>query len=103
MSKKITSEELVQTGFVTKIFSRNDENDHENFLEQVLAEVEDKLGQHLNQDSLLKIKEIIRKPYHDRLESQGVIEVMEGMQRLLGGAPQVEFKKIVNGQKKYKL
>ena len=103
MSKKLTCEELVQCGFVNKVFKGKDQNDADGFLKQVLDEVEDRLGEHLNQDSLLKIKELIRKPYLDRLESQGVLEVTEGMQRFVVGAPQEEFRKIASGQKKHKL
>ena len=103
MSKKIACEELVQCGFVNKVFKGKDQNDAAGFLKQVLDEVEDRLGEHLNQDSLLKIKELIRRPYLDRFESQGVLEVTEGMQRFVAGAPQEEFKKIASGQKKHKL
>jgi peroxisomal 3,2-trans-enoyl-CoA isomerase len=103
MSKKITCEEMVQCGFVNKVFKGKDQNDAAGFLQQVLDEVEDRLGEHLNQDSLLKIKELIRKPYLDRLESNGVLEVSEGMQRFMIGAPQEEFRKIASGQKKHKL
>ena len=103
MSKKITCEELVQCGFVNKVFKGKDQNDAAGFLKQVLDEIEDRLGEHLNQDSLLKIKELIRRPYHDRFEAQGVLEVIEGMQRFAIGAPQEEFKKMASGQKKHKL
>ena len=103
MSKKITCEEMVQCGFVNKVFKGKDQYDAAGFLQQVLDEVEDRLGGHLNQDSLLKIKELIRKPYLDRLESNGVLEVNEGMQRFMGGAPQEEFRKIASGQKRHKL
>ena len=103
MSKKMTCEELVQCGFVNKVFEGKDQKDDAGFLNQVLAEVNNRLGEHLNQESILKIKAMIRKPYHDTLESQGVLEVMEGMQRFIVGAPQEEFRKIANGEKKHKL
>jgi peroxisomal 3,2-trans-enoyl-CoA isomerase len=103
MSKKITCEEMVQCGFVNKVFKGKDQNDAAGFLKQVLDEVEDRLGEHLNQDSLIKIKDLIRKPYLDRFESQGVLEVSEGMQRFVAGSPQEEFRKIATGQKKHKL
>lgn len=103
MSKKITCEELVQTGFVNKVFKGKDQNDDKGFLSQVMDEINDKLGEHLNQDSILKIKALIRRPYMDTLEAQGVAEAMEGMQRFVVGAPQEEFKKIASGQKRHKL
>jgi Delta3-Delta2-enoyl-CoA isomerase len=103
MSKRITSEELVQTGFVNKIFKGKDHNDHEGFLRQVLDEIEDRLGQHLNQESLVKIKELIRRPYNEMLEAQGAREAMEGMARFVSGQPQEEFRKIASGEKRHKL
>lgn len=103
MSKRITSEELVRTGFVNKIFQGRDQNDHEGFLRQVLEEVDNRLGRHLNQESILKIKELIRKPYNDMLDAQGAREVVEGMARFMTGAPQQEFRKIASGDKRHKL
>jgi Delta3-Delta2-enoyl-CoA isomerase len=103
MSKRITSEELVQTGFVNKIFKAEDQNDHEGFLRQVLEEVGERLGEHLNQESLIKIKELVRRPYNDVLEAQGAREVMEGMARAMSGAPQEEFRKLASGEKRHKL
>lgn len=103
MSRRIPIDELVATGFVNKVFSGKDKNDSAGFLKQVLAEIDDKLGDHLNQESLLGIKQLIRAPYLESLEAQGVREVMAGMQRFVSGAPQEEFRKIASGAKKHKL
>lgn len=103
MSRKIPCDELVACGFVNKVISGKDQNDSEGFLKNVLAEVEDKLGEHLNQESLVKIKELIRRPFLEGLEAQGVREAMEGMQRFIQGAPQEEFRKIASGEKRHKL
>ncbi|RVX68137.1 hypothetical protein B0A52_08278 [Exophiala mesophila] len=103
MSRRIPVEELVQVGFVNKVISGKDQNDSDGFLKKVLAEVDDKLGAHLNQESLIGIKELIRKPYLETLETQGVREVMAGMQRFVSGAPQEEFRKIASGEKRHKL
>ncbi|KIV91138.1 hypothetical protein PV10_05714 [Exophiala mesophila] len=103
MSRRIPVEELVQVGFVNKVISGKDQNDSDGFLKKVLAEVDDKLGNHLNQESLIGIKELIRKPYLETLETQGVREVMAGMQRFVSGAPQEEFRKIASGEKRHKL
>lgn len=103
MSRRIPIDELVATGFVTKVFSGKDQKDSAGFLKQVLAEIDDKLGEHLNQESLLGIKQLIRAPYLEGLEAQGVREVMAGMQRFISGAPQEEFRKIASGEKKHKL
>jgi len=103
MSRKIEIDELVHCGFVNKVFKGKDQSDSEGFLKQVLDEVRDKLGEHLNQESLIKIKALIRAPFNEGFEAQGVREVMEGMKRFVIGAPQEEFAKIASGKKKHKL
>lgn len=102
-SRKLSCEELVQCGFVNKVFSGKDQNDSDGFLKKVLEEVEDKFGEHLNQESILKIKELIRRPFLEGQEAQGVREVVEGLKRFAKGAPQEEFRKIASGEKRHKL
>ena len=103
MSRKIPCEKLVHCGFVNKVFKGKDEKDSGGFLSQVLAELDDKLGSHLNRDSLLGIKKLVRAPYEEALEAQGVREVMAGMEAFQRGVPQEEFRKLASGQKKHKL
>lgn len=102
MSKRITSQELVQCGFVNQIFDTKP-NEQEKFLGLVLKEVDDKLGDHLVSDSLTKIKALIRKPEREIMDAQGVAEVFGGLERFLSGVPQAEFSKIASGAKKHKL
>jgi peroxisomal 3,2-trans-enoyl-CoA isomerase len=102
MSKRITAEELLQVGFVNKIFDCKKGED-EKFRELVFQEIEDKLGSHLVSDSLTKIKALIRKPEREILDAQGVAEVFGGLERFMAGIPQGEFRKIASGQKKHKL
>ena len=102
MSKRITSQELVQCGFVNQIFDTKP-NEQEKFLGLVLKEVDDKLGDHLVSDSLTKIKALIRKPEREIMDAQGVAEVFGGLERFLSGVPQAEFSKIASGTKKHKL
>jgi peroxisomal 3,2-trans-enoyl-CoA isomerase len=102
MSKRISIEELVHTGFVNKVFDVGSK-DSPKFLEEVLKEVDERLGSHLNADSMVKIKALIRRPELDVLDKQGVTEVMGGLQRFMSGIPQEEFRKISSGQKKHKL
>ncbi|KAK4580326.1 dodecenoyl-CoA isomerase [Recurvomyces mirabilis] len=102
MSKRITCPELVQCGFVNKVFDTKP-NESDKFLELVLKEVEDRMGDHLVPDSMTKIKELIRKPERDILDAQGVAEVFGGLDRFLSGVPQEEFRKIGSGEKKHKL
>lgn len=101
MSKKITAEEMVQAGFVNKIIDA--QGDGARFREAVLEEIEDRLGSHLNQDSLLKIKALIQKPEREVLDRQNVEEVFGGLERFNAGIPQEEFRKLASGEKKHKL
>jgi len=102
MSKKITSEELLQVGFVNRIFECGKGED-EKFLGLVLQEVNDRLGEHLIGSSLIEIKKLIRKPERDMLDNQNVAEVFAGLERFKSGIPQEEFRKIGSGEKKHKL
>lgn len=102
MSKRITSEELLQVGFVNKIFDCKKGEDAK-FRELVFAEIEDRLGDHLIGDSLTKIKALIRKPEIQLLDAQGVSEVFGGLERFMAGIPQEQFRKIASGEKRHKL
>jgi len=107
MSKRITCAELVQTGFVNKVIedagNERDEGFSDRFLAKVMEEVDERLGSHLNGESLIKIKELIQKPYRAAMDQQGVDEVMGGLQRFLKGVPQEEFRRLASGEKKHKL
>ena len=105
MSKRITCEELEKTGFVNKVITApsGKKEDSEGFLKKVLEEVDDRLGTHLNQTSLLKIKELIRRPERELLDRQNGVEAFMGMERFLSGVPQEEFRKLAMGEKKHKL
>lgn len=102
MSKRITSEELLATGFVNKIFDCGKGED-EKFRRLVLQEIDDRLGSHLVGDSLTGIKALIRKPERDILDSQNVTEVFAGLGRFMSGVPQEESRKVASGEKRHKL
>lgn len=102
MSKRITSEELLQTGFVNKIFDTG-KDEHEKFFAEVVKEVHERLGSHLNSESLVRVKELIRKPERQTLDLQNVAEVFGGLDRFTAGIPQEEFRKIASGEKRHKL
>ena len=102
MSKRITVEELLQVGFVNKIFD-TEKDEQEKFLEEVLKEVEDRLGDHLNSDSLLEVKAMIRKPERNIMDQQNLMEVFGGLERFAAGVPQEEFRKLASGEKRHKL
>ena len=102
MSKRITANELLHVGFVNKIFPF-DTNSPGQFLEEVLKEINDSMGDHLNSDSLLKMKALIRKPERDVMDHMTVSEVLGGLERWADLVPQEEFRKIAAGEKKHKL
>lgn len=102
MSKRIPSEELLQLGFVNKIFDCGKGED-EKFLNLVLEEIDNRLGEHLIGSSLIKIKELIRRPERDIMDAQGVAEVIGGLERFKAGIPQEEFRKVGSGEKRHKL
>ncbi|KAI2787328.1 hypothetical protein POX_f07691 [Penicillium oxalicum] len=105
MSKRIPCDELVAAGFVNKVIEADskDQKDSDGFLKNVLAEVEDRLGTHLNQSSLLKIKELVRRPEREILDRQNGLEAFMGLERFMMGVPQEEFRKLASGEKKHKL
>ncbi|GAM83739.1 hypothetical protein ANO11243_017290 [Dothideomycetidae sp. 11243] len=102
MSKRLSVEELVHTGFVNKVFDTKP-GDTAAFMKEVLHEVDERLGMHLNQDSLLKIKALIRRPDRDVHDAQLIHEVVGGLERFVAGVPQEEFRKIASGEKRHKL
>jgi len=106
MSKRLTSAELLHVGFVNKIFDVGNPKDSdfsEKFIAEVLKEVEDRMGDHLNGDSMIKIKALIQEPLKKTMDAQGVAEVFGGLERFLSGVPQEEFRKLASGEKKHKL
>jgi enoyl-CoA hydratase/carnithine racemase len=104
-SKRITCDELVAAGFVNKVIKADSgkADDSTGFLKKVIEEVEDRMGSHLSQSSLLRIKELIRRPGREIMDKQNTIEAFAGLERFLLGIPQEEFRKLATGEKKHKL
>ena len=90
MSKKITAEEMLQVGFINKIFDLG-KDEQDRFLEEVLKYIDERLGEHLNSESLLKVKALIRKPERDIMDTQTAAEVFGGLERFAAGIPYVHF------------
>lgn len=88
MSKRITAEEMLHVGFINKIFDLG-KDEQNKFLEEVLKYIDERLGDHLNSDSLLKVKALIRKPERDIMAVQSAAEVFEGLERFAAGIPYV--------------
>ena len=102
MSKRIPAEELLASGFVNKIFDTG-RDEQERFFAEVMEEVHERLGSHLNGESLVKVKELIRKPERRVMDEQNVAEVFGLLERFTSGVPQEEFRKIASGEKRHKL
>lgn len=112
MSRRIACDELARVGFVNKVLdpagagagAGSSAGDYsERFLALVLREVDDRLGSHLNGESLTGIKALLRRPEIEVLERQNVAEVFAGLDRFVKGVPQEEFRKIATGEKRHKL
>ena len=103
MSKRLGCEELVAAGFVNKVFADVQPGEDAKFRAAVLREVEERLGEHLNADSLLEIKAMIRGSDRRRQDAQLVDEVLGGLGRFAKGVPQEEFRKIGSREKRHKL
>ncbi|EGX51996.1 hypothetical protein AOL_s00043g730 [Orbilia oligospora ATCC 24927] len=99
-SKKITADRLFAAGFVNKIF---EEKDADKFNEAVLKHVTEELGDHLNQESILLIKKLVKDAYMKGFEEANVLEIAGGVERFMKGVPQQEFAKIASGAKRHKL
>ncbi|KAG7115506.1 3 like protein [Verticillium longisporum] len=84
MSRRITADQLLQTGFANKSFDVA-QGDSDRFRDLVLAEVDDKLGEHLTGESLTGIKKLIRAPEREILERQNHKEVFAGLERFVKG------------------
>ena len=92
MSKRINAAELKEAGFVNAVFDTAPKED-EKFRGLVLKEVEERLGPHLNGDSLLGIKKLIRQPERDVMDTMNAREVFGGLDRFVAGVPQVSCDK----------
>ena len=102
MSKRITAEELLACGFVNKVFETG-KDEQERFFAEVMGEVRERLGEHLNGESLVKVKDLIRRPERRVMDGQNVAEVFGLLERFTSGVPQEEFRKIASGEKRHKL
>lgn len=102
MSKKMTAHEMVQVGFVNRIFD-TPPKESDRFLARVLEEVEEWLGDHVNGESMMRVKALIRRPERELLDGQTVAEVMGGWDRMASGIPMEEFRKLATGERKHKL
>ncbi|KAI5803203.1 ClpP/crotonase-like domain-containing protein [Geopyxis carbonaria] len=97
LSRRIPAEELVACGFVNKIFP------DEGFGEAVRKYVDETFGAHLNHDSMMRVKKLVREGMERELDAANVREAVAGVERFVEGIPQREFAALASGQKKHKL
>jgi Delta3-Delta2-enoyl-CoA isomerase len=91
--RRLDAEELLGCGFVDHIF-RVEGGDDSGFEQAVLEEIKDGFGDHLNGESMLRIKALIRGRQRRELHAQNVEEVFEGMARSVAGIPQKQFERL---------
>ncbi|KAG5927040.1 hypothetical protein E4U42_002659 [Claviceps africana] len=99
MSRRLGAEELRACGFVNDILAE----DGPGFRERVLREVDEWLGAHLRGESILAIKELLRRPDRPLDDAQGVHEIVAGLRCFASGIPQEEFRRLASGEKRHKL
>lgn len=61
------------------------------------------LGDHVEGESVLAIKKLIRAPDMDVIHSQNLREVLAGVDRLVTGVTMQEFGKLARREKKHRL
>jgi peroxisomal 3,2-trans-enoyl-CoA isomerase len=91
--RRLGADELLGCGFVDRIF-KTEGGDDAAFERVVLDEIKDGFGDHLNGESMLRIKALIRGKQRRDLHAQNVDEVFEGMARSVAGIPQKQFEKL---------
>lgn len=87
--KRISSEELVSSGFVNDIFPVPQ---GKTFKEIALEKVRTDFGDRLDRESMLQIKALIRRPYMRTMDEHSLEEAFVGWRRFVDGRPQQHFR-----------
>jgi Delta3-Delta2-enoyl-CoA isomerase len=103
MSRRISSDDLLATGFVNQVFADCGPGEDDKFRQRVLREIDERLGHHLNGASLVRIKALMRRPERDVIDLQNVNEVFAGLGRFMTGEPEEEFRRLAAKEKRHKL
>ncbi|ORX95657.1 peroxisomal d3,d2-enoyl-CoA isomerase [Clohesyomyces aquaticus] len=98
VSNKIGVNDLVQCGFVNKVFV----NSEIGFEAEVLKELEGWADGNLNADSILMIKELTASG-SEAVSKHIVDELFAGLGGQVAGIPQREFERLKRGEKRHKL
>lgn len=98
LGRKIPVQELVQVGFVNKLFQ-----DKANFRQQVLEHVQATFGDHVVGSSMLGTKALLRRRLVHEQDEAAPLETFGGLDRFCEGIPQTEMAKVASGSKKHRL
>ena len=98
MARKITLEELVSSGLVSKTFETNSVDSFNNIIRSEIT----KMVSSLALDSIVENKKMIRSAFDGQVEKQIVDESMSGLSRWVAERPQTAFKLMVQGNRKDK-
>lgn len=82
---RIPASQLLSSGFVNKIFPAD------GFADAVQKHIAATFAGHLDSQSMLKIKRLVRASFLQDLEAANVIEHFEGLERIAEGVPQARF------------
>lgn len=89
--KSLSAQELLQCGFLSKIFPQ--QKTAADFHDLAMREVRTYFADNLDKNSMLEIKSLIRGPHMKALDEQNINEAMLGWRRFVKGIPQAYFKK----------
>ncbi|CAI6092409.1 unnamed protein product [Clonostachys chloroleuca] len=98
LGRKIPVQELVQVGFVNKLFQ-----DKAKFRQQVLEHVQATFGDHVVGSSMLGTKALLRRRLVHEQDEAAPLETFGGLDRFCEGIPQTEMAKVASGSKKHRL
>ncbi|KAM5354588.1 hypothetical protein ACJ41O_001235 [Fusarium nematophilum] len=98
LGRKIPVEELVQVGFVNKVFQ-----DKKNFRAQVIEYMRTTFGDNIVGSSMLGTKALLRRRLVREQDEVAPLEAFGGLERFCEGIPQTEMAKVVSGSKKHRL
>ncbi|CCF34008.1 peroxisomal D3,D2-enoyl-CoA isomerase [Colletotrichum higginsianum] len=98
LGRKIPVEELVQVGFVNKVFP-----DKKNFRSHVLEHVKTTFGDHVVSSSMLGTKALLRRHLVRDQDEAAPLETFGGLERFCQGIPQAEMARVISGGKKHRL
>jgi len=98
MGKKLGTAELLQNGFINKVFPQQADSA---FLSSVITYLSDKFAD-LDRESCLLTKQLIKQTLPDP-DPSNIREIFAGAERFATGKPQAQFARIAAKEKRHKL